>query len=173
MAIGIFKRNKNLIMGKIIIPSEISAISEITHEDNKKIVLVGGCFDILHVGHIRFLEAAKEIGDILFVEVESDTHIHKLKGKNRPINSQVDRAEVLSHLIMVDYVILLPDYMTNQIYLDITQNIRPDFLATTKGDPKNMYLYKQARTMGITVKEVVPYLPEISSSKIISSLGLD
>ena len=70
----------------------------------KKIVFTNGCFDLLHVGHIRYLEAAKSFGDILVVAINSDRSVVQLKGPSRPINPTEERAEVLSALASVDYV---------------------------------------------------------------------
>ena len=72
---------------------------------NKKIVFTNGCFDILHVGHIRYLSQAKLLGDILVVGINSDESVKNLKGPSRPINSLSDRSLLLSELVCVDYVI--------------------------------------------------------------------
>ena len=80
----------------------------------RKTVLVGGCFDILHFGHTRFLKKAKSFGDFLIVLLESDKHIKRLKGKNRPINNFMQRKEVLLSLKFVDKVIKVPDNPTNK-----------------------------------------------------------
>lgn len=160
-------------MGKILTMDEIESASQKNREQKKKIVLVGGSFDILHVGHILFLEAAKNAGDILFVEVESDERIRRLKGKSRPINSQSDRVCVLSHLNMVDYVIPLPANLSDQDYLTITKKVQPAILATTKGDPKNVHLTRQAKILGIEMKEVVNLIPGKSTSELAKTLGFD
>jgi len=160
-------------MGKIITLKNIKSISDKLHAQNKKIVLVGGSFDILHVGHILFLEEAKNAGDILFVEVESDERIRRLKGKSRPINSQSNRVCVLSRLNMVDYVIPLPANLSDQDYLTITKKVQPAILATTKGDPKNVHLTRQAKILGIEVKEVLSFIEGKSTSRMVNTLGLD
>ena len=91
--------------------------------DGKKIVFTNGCFDIIHVGHIRYLSKAKELGDILIVGLNSDKSVKKLKGDNRPINSFEDRAILLSSLRFVDSVIMFkeqtPDNLIKQIVPDI------------------------------------------------------
>lgn len=160
-------------MGKVLTVDKIESVSKKIHEQKKKIVLVGGSFDILHVGHIWFLEAAKSVGDILFVEVESDGRIRRLKGESRPINSQLDRALVLSRLNMVDFVIPLPANLSDKDYLTITKKVRPTILATTRSDPKNIYLYRQAKILGISVREVIDFIPGKSTSKLAKTLGLD
>lgn len=160
-------------MDKIISIDEIKSVSQKLHEQKKKIVLVGGCFDVLHVGHIMFLERAKKAGDILVVEVESDERIHLLKGLSRPINTQVDRAHVLSHLEMVDYVILLPEKLSGEKYLSITKMVGPHILATTVGDFKNTFLYRQAKILGIEVREVLNFIEGKSTSRVVNTFGLD
>ncbi|MFH0877299.1 MAG: D-glycero-beta-D-manno-heptose 1-phosphate adenylyltransferase [Candidatus Omnitrophota bacterium] len=72
----------------------------------KRLVFTNGCFDILHAGHVRYLQKAKEKGDLLVVGLNSDASTQRLKGKNRPINPQADRAKVLAALACVDYVVV-------------------------------------------------------------------
>ena len=89
------------------------------NSQKQKLVLAGGCFDLLHIGHITFLEKAKAQGDALFVLLESDEAIKKQKGPNRPLNSQTNRALVLSKLSLVDFVIKLPTKTNNTFYDDL------------------------------------------------------
>src|SRR3989344_3259410 len=119
-------------MNRIIKPKEAIRISKKLRDKEKSIVLVGGCFDILHLGHIKFLESAKKLGDILFVLLESDESVLGLKGKDRPINNQIERAQVLSSLSIVDYVVLLPLMKTDRDYDKLITYIKPAFIATTK-----------------------------------------
>ena len=91
---------------------------------NKKIVFTNGCFDILHVGHIRYLSEAKSLGDILVVGVNSDESVRNLKGPSRPINSLSDRALLLSELVCVDYVVSFKE----QTPLKLIKMIMPDIL---------------------------------------------
>jgi D-glycero-beta-D-manno-heptose 1-phosphate adenylyltransferase len=92
---------------------------------NKKIVATNGCFDILHAGHVRYLEAAKELGDVMIVGINSDASVQKLKGPNRPINNQDDRAEVLAALRCVDYVSIFSE----ETAAEFLQVVRPDIYA--------------------------------------------
>lgn len=78
-------------------------------EQGKKVVFTNGCFDILHVGHLRYMEEAKRQGDILIVGVNSDSSVRRLKGETRPINSEMDRAEMLSGLKAVDFTIIFQE----------------------------------------------------------------
>ena len=103
---------------------EISFISaELKNRDNK-IIFTNGCFDILHIGHIKYLEQAKKFGDILIVGLNSDDSIKRLKGDNRPINSQDDRAYMLSSIEAIDYVVIFDD----DTPIDLIKLIQPDVL---------------------------------------------
>src|ERR1700737_4415295 len=75
----------------------------------KTIVFTNGCFDILHAGHVRYLAAARQLGDILVVGLNGDASVRELKGEGRPLNSAADRAEVMSALLAVDYVIIFEE----------------------------------------------------------------
>lgn len=89
---------------------KINELKEILkRRPGKKAVFTNGCFDILHAGHVRYLQKAKTKGDVLVVGLNSDASTRRLKGKNRPINHQKDRAEVLSALACVDYVVLFDE----------------------------------------------------------------
>ena len=89
--------------------AEIEKLAKDFHKKNKKIVFTNGCFDILHVGHVKYLEIAKSYGDILIVGVNSNDSVQKLKGINRPINTQEDRAYILASLESVDYVVIFEE----------------------------------------------------------------
>ncbi|NME35610.1 MULTISPECIES: D-glycero-beta-D-manno-heptose 1-phosphate adenylyltransferase [Fusobacterium] len=82
---------------------------EMLKTQNKKVVFTNGCFDILHVGHLRYLNEAKRQGDILIVGVNSDSSVKKLKGESRPINNQYDRAEMLGGLKAVDFTVIFEE----------------------------------------------------------------
>lgn len=89
----------------------------------KKLVFTNGCFDILHAGHVDYLKKAKALGDILVVGLNSDVSVRNIKGEKRPIISEIERAEILSSLKSVDYVILFdedtPENLINEIVPDI------------------------------------------------------
>jgi FAD synthetase len=146
-------------MKQIIKPSEIKNLP-------KNTVLVGGCFDILHLGHIVFLEKAKAAGDYLVVLLESDETIKRLKGTKRPINSQADRAKLLSAIKFVDYIILLPE-MKNEDYDQLILNLKPSVIATTKGDPGIIHKKRQSKLVEAKLIQI-PHLPEKSTSLILT-----
>jgi len=76
---------------------------------DKKLVLTNGCFDILHIGHLRYLQAAKSLGDYLLIGVNSDNSVKALKGESRPLNNQFDRAEILNGLNCVDFTYIFEE----------------------------------------------------------------
>lgn len=144
-------------MGKVLQISKISNF--VTTLRKQKIVLVGGCFDILHPGHIIFLQKAKLEGDVLIILLESDEKIQQLKGEKRPIHNQNQRAKVLSALSSVDVVILLPFINKDTEYEELIARIRPDVIAVTKGDPSNHHKQRIAKLVGAKLK----YIAKVSS----------
>ena len=124
-------------MTEIINTKKAIIISKKLKREGKKLVLAGGVFDILHIGHVKFLEAAKKKGDILFILLESDESVKKYKGINRPINGQKERAMILSFLRPIDYVIILKEMKTNSDYDKLIINLKPDIIATTKKKSTN------------------------------------
>jgi D-beta-D-heptose 7-phosphate kinase/D-beta-D-heptose 1-phosphate adenosyltransferase len=89
--------------------SEITILSEELQTRDKNIVFTNGCFDLLHSGHVRYLETAKSFGDILIIGLNSDRSVTALKGEDRPINAQMDRAYILAALEVVDYVVIFDE----------------------------------------------------------------
>lgn len=102
--------------------AELIEVVEKARSAGKVIVFTNGCFDILHVGHIRYLEKARAMGDLLVVGVNTDESVRRLKGPDRPINSESDRAEVLAALECVDYVSLFAE----DTPVELIQTIKPD-----------------------------------------------
>ena len=108
----------------ILTLKEFQKIRQDIKEKNLKLVFTNGCFDILHRGHIAYLNEAKSLGDLLIVGLNSDSSVKKIKGSNRPYNNENDRAFVLDNLKAVDYVILFPE----DTPYNLIKNIKPDFL---------------------------------------------
>lgn len=157
-------------MIKIVNILDAIEISKELKDEGKSIILAGGCFDILHGGHIEFLEKAKEKGDFLFILLESDETIRKIKGTDRPINTQTQRAKVLSALNIVDYIINIPCFKTDQEYTELVIQLKPDIIATTKGDPYRQQKEKQAVLINAKVIEVIEKVPNQSTSKLVKLL---
>ena len=108
-------------------PHELAERLEALRRDGKSVVTANGCFELLHVGHLRYLEAAKELGDILVVAVNTDESMRRIKPDRRPVNVDTDRYELLAALEMVDFVVPLADTTP----MDILDVLKPD--VHTKG----------------------------------------
>lgn len=160
-------------MKKIITLGQVEKLIKKVRTARKTIVLAGGCFDILHIGHLKFLEAAKKEGDILIVALESDENVKRLKGRGRPINPQKDRASLLAALEVVDYILLLPEMKTHQDYFNLIKYLKPDILAVTQGDPRLAFKKKQMKAVGGKVKVVIKPIKDLSSGRLAKILGLD
>lgn len=91
---------------KLLKAETLAATVQSLKEQGKRIVTTNGCFDILHLGHVRYLQEAKKLGDVLILGLNSDASVKKLKGEGRPINNELARAEVLAALECIDYVVV-------------------------------------------------------------------
>lgn len=138
----------------------------------KKIVLVGGCFDLLHYGHVRFLEEAKKLGDHLVVALESDENVRRMKGDGRPIHNQEQRKAMLEALSSIDEVIVLPPMHTHQEYFDLVTRVHPQIIAITQGAPLEENKREQATKVGAQLV-VIPKIPTPSTSQLAKLLGLE
>ena len=96
-------------MGKVIERAKVEELVNQIKKQGKTIVATNGCFDILHVGHVRYLKKSRDFGDVLIVGLNSDVSVKSIKGPDRPINNENDRAEVLCALNSVDYVVLFDE----------------------------------------------------------------
>lgn len=101
---------------------DIAAECNRLRAEGRRIVFTNGCFDILHAGHVRYLNAAKRLGDVLIVGLNSDSSVRMLKGSERPINPQEDRAEVLSALRAVDRVVIFDERTAEAL----VEEVKPD-----------------------------------------------
>ena len=107
---------------QFLLKNNIEIINRIK-ADRKKIVFTNGCFDLLHVGHIRYLAQAKRLGDFLIIGLNSDSSVKELKGEDRPINSFEDRATLLSAIESVDLVIMFEEQTPENLIKDIVPDI--------------------------------------------------
>ena len=153
-------------ISKIIKPQDLQAKIAGIKEAGKKIVFTNGCFDILHVGHVRYLAAARLEGDVLVIGLNSDESVRSIKSPKRPIVNQDERAEVLASLWCVDYIILFnePDPLL------LIQSIKPDVLV--KGDDwaiENIIGADFVNDNGGRVVRV-PIVPSASTSGIIDKI---
>ena len=107
---------------RFLLKDNIEIINRIKAE-RKKIVFTNGCFDLLHVGHIRYLAQAKKLGDFLIIGLNSDSSVKELKGEDRPINSFEDRATLLSAIESVDLVIMFEEQTPENLIKDIVPDV--------------------------------------------------
>jgi D-beta-D-heptose 7-phosphate kinase/D-beta-D-heptose 1-phosphate adenosyltransferase len=152
---------------KICDQSQLLALVNRWKENHQKIVFTNGCFDLLHAGHVTYLEAAKKTGDKLILGLNTDQSVSALKGSSRPVIHEQDRARLLAALAAVDAVILFDE----DTPLNLIKAIKPDILA--KGSD-----YTEAEVVGgLEVKtwggqvKLIPLLPGRSSSKILDKIN--
>ena len=138
------------------------------------LVVVTGVFDLLHVGHLRFLQAARELGSRLVIGVESDERVRRWKGPDRPIQTQEDRCELLSALRVVDDVFLIegervePDY-----YVELLRPLHARYLAVTADDPFLEAKRAAMAKIGVELRVVIPRVENYSTSHLIKLLGIE
>jgi D-glycero-beta-D-manno-heptose 1-phosphate adenylyltransferase len=138
------------------------------------LVVVTGVFDLLHVGHLRFLQAARALGSRLVVGVESDERVRRWKGPDRPIQTQEDRCELLSALRVVDDVFIIegervePDY-----YVELMRPLHARYLAVTVNDPFLEAKRAAMAEIGVELRVVIPRVENYSTSHLIKLLGIE
>ena len=148
-------------VGKIVRQDELKYILKGLKAQAKRVVFTNGCFDIIHIGHIRYLREARTFGDLLVVGINSDRSVSIIK-PDRPVNSQDQRAEVLASLEMVDYVTIFDE----ETPYELIKSIQPDVLA--KGGD-----WKKEDIIGSDIaKEThsLPYIKGISTTEIIEKI---
>lgn len=146
---------------------ELKDLPALSQQYKNKIVLVGGCFDLFHYGHLFFLQRAKEQGGHLMVLVETDSFIESKK-KKRPVHTQRQRAELLASLLPVDSVIMLPVMQdADRDYSHIVHTIRPAVIAMTKGDRQQSRKELMAHEVGAKT-HIIEHLSSFSSSQLIT-----
>lgn len=152
---------------KVIDRNQIKNIVEQYKAEGKSIVFTNGCFDILHAGHVRYLNAAKELGDCLILGLNGDESVRRLKGPTRPINNEEDRAEVVSALSAVDYVVIFVENTAEELVSEIKPAIY------VKGGDYNIKELPEstivAKHGGKTI--LIPEVPGRSSSNIIKRIS--
>ena len=141
-------------------------------QHSANVVLVGGCFDLIHFGHIEFLRQAKKHGDCLLIALESDENVRRRKGDTRPIHTQEQRKKMLEAISFVDEVLALPTMETHREYFDLVKKIHPNVIAVTEGDPFIEKKKEQAQTVGAAVV-IIPKISTPSTSQLAKLLGLE
>jgi D-beta-D-heptose 7-phosphate kinase/D-beta-D-heptose 1-phosphate adenosyltransferase len=132
----------------------------------KRIVFTNGCFDLLHIGHVRYLEEAKALGDILVVGVNSDTSVRKLKGPKRPILPEEERVEILAGLGCVDYVTLFDEIDP----LKLITSVRPGVLVKGGDWTKEQIVGREAVERSGGEVFIIPFVEKASTSNLIETI---
>ncbi len=155
-------------MTKIVSLKRLVFHSENFKKLGRKIVLVTGCFDILHLAHRQFLQKAKEQGDVLLVGLESDERVSGLKGEKRPVNPWQKRAEKLQSLRQVDFVFPLPgDLEKREVQEEVIRQIRPDVFAVSSHTVNLKRKKEIVKKYGGRLKIVFPHKQGVSTTKIL------
>ena len=160
---------RKMIVAKLKTAGELAVIRSQMDARGQKLVLTNGCFDLLHAGHVRYLQAARALGEALVVALNGDDSIRILKGPKRPINEERDRAEVLAGLACVDFVTIFQDPRVTEVIA----KVKPHFYA--KGgdysveslDPDER---KALETAGAQIK-ILPLVPGKSTSGLLDRMG--
>lgn len=145
---------------------EIQRRRDLSPRRHPKVVFTNGCFDILHVGHTRYLRDARALGDILVVGVNADASVKRLKGPERPVNNEDDRAEILASLGMVDYVI----HFSDDTPASLIESVAPDVLVKGGDWPVEKIVgHKFVLARGGEVKSL-PFHPGKSTTSILETI---
>jgi rfaE bifunctional protein nucleotidyltransferase chain/domain len=153
---------------KIVDPDRLAAIADSFREQGRKLVLTNGCFDLLHAGHVRYLQTARALGDALAVAINGDDSVRVLKGEGRPLNSESDRAEIVAALECVDYAVIFPEVSVTRLI----EKVRPA-IYVKGGDytPASLHREEHAALEKIGAEiRILPFEPGHSTSGLIERM---
>ena len=154
---------------KILTLDQLAAESGRLRSESQRVVATNGCFDILHVGHVRYLAAAQKLGDVLVVGLNGDDSVRQLKGEGRPVNREQDRAEVLAALESVDYVTIFPENRATNFLRAAAPAVYAkggDYTADTL-DPEERAVLDEFGTR----IEIIPFEKGYSTSELLTRIG--
>ena len=154
---------------KILTLDQLRAKSRRLRAEGKRVAATNGCFDILHVGHIRYLAAAQKLGDVLVVGLNGDDSVCQLKGEGRPVNRERDRAEVLAALESVDYVTIFPEKRATNFLRAAQPSVYAkggDYTTDTL-DPEERAVLDDSGTR----IEIIPFEKGYSTSELLTRIG--
>jgi D-glycero-beta-D-manno-heptose 1-phosphate adenylyltransferase len=153
--------------GKVMTRRQLAPLLEAARRHKKRIVFTNGCFDLMHVGHTRYLQAAKQLGDLLVVGVNSDASIRSLnKAQDRPIVSEAQRAEVLAALGCVDYVVIF----TEPDPLNLITALQPDVLVKGGDWAIDTIVGRDVVEQRGGVVKTIPLVPGMSTTSLIQRI---
>lgn len=154
-------------MGQLIERSNIQNLLDDLRAEGKTIVTTNGCFDILHVGHVRYLQKTKTFADVMIVCLNSDVSVKKIKGPDRPINNENDRAEILCALECVDYVVMFDESSPENLLCEIKPDVH------TKGADYTLETLPEAKSImanGGRI-EFISFVEGKSTTNVIKKIG--
>ena len=154
------------MQGKIATVEELKAVVAAAKSQEKKVVFTNGCFDILHAGHLHLLREAKRLGDILIVALNGDGSVKKIKGPQRPLLPQAERAELIASLEMVDYVTIFDETEPYNLIMEL----KPDVLAKGGDWPQDKIVGGHVVEKNGGRVAVIPYLKGHSTTDIIERM---
>jgi rfaE bifunctional protein nucleotidyltransferase chain/domain len=153
---------------KIVGLEELSQRSKQLRAAGKKLVATNGCFDLLHVGHVRYLQRARALGDLLAVGLNGDRSVHELKGERRPVTAERDRAEILAALQCVDLVTIFPETRATQFIAASHPAIYVkggDYSLETLNEKERKYL----KEIGAEIR-IIPFEAGYSTSRLLEQI---
>lgn len=153
-------------MGLVVSQEELLGVRTRLRDEKKRVVFTNGCFDILHRGHVEYLERARALGDILIVGLNTDASTGRLKGPGRPINPQQDRAVVLAALRSVDFVTLFDD----DTPYELINKIVPDVLVKGADWSVDDVVGKDVVLAAGGSVQTIEFLPNRSTTRIIERI---
>ncbi|CUQ66445.1 D-glycero-beta-D-manno-heptose 1-phosphate adenylyltransferase [Candidatus Nitrospira inopinata] len=149
---------------KVLTVAQLTPILERARADRKRIVFTNGCFDLMHVGHVRYLQQAKTLGDLLVVGVNSDDSVRSLnKGPDRPVVPDVQRAEVLAALECVDYVVIFSEPDPRRVIADV----QPDVLVKGGDWSIDRIVGREIVEAGGGIVKTIPLVPDVSTTALL------
>lgn len=153
---------------KIVDAEQLRAIAQKMREKGEKLVLTNGCFDLLHAGHVRYLQSARALGDALAVAINADESVRALKGEGRPLNREADRAEVLAALECVEHVVVFAEVRATELL----EKVRPA-IYVKGGDYTEKTLHAEERAAleraGAEIR-ILPFEQGHSTSNLIDQI---
>ena len=154
------------ILSKIVTLEEFLKKAKSARQAGKRIVFTNGCFDILHIGHVRYLQCARAEGDVLVIGLNSDRSVRIIKGEKRPVIGELQRAEVLASVGFVDYVILFDEPDPHRLIAAIA----PDVLVKGADWAEDQIVGADLVMAGGGRVVRVPVIPDVSTSQIIEDI---
>jgi len=158
-----------MFSGRILTLDEAAAFRATLRQEGRKVVATNGCFDLLHVGHLRYLTEARELGDFLWIGLNGDASVRELKGPDRPVVPEMDRAEVLAGWRMVDAVTIFPEVQATAFLRAVQPNVyvkggdyRPETLDPSEGEV--------LRACGARI-EIVKLVPGRSTTSLVQKIS--